>query len=61
MFDTILFLAYTKGTNMSKIKTLEQKLDAIMDYLGIDLYQKEGFEVVERKKEIGFREKKERV
>jgi len=60
LFDTILFFAYTKDMNMSKIKTLEQKLDVIIDYLGIDLYKKEGFEVVERG-ELGFREKKRGV
>lgn len=36
---------------------LEQKLDAIVAYLNIDLYEKQGFEAVERK-ELGFCEKK---
>lgn len=43
---------------MGKIKTLEQKLDAIIEYLGIDLDYREGFEITKHKEEIGFHVKK---
>lgn len=42
---------------MKKIKQMSKKLDAIIEYLGIDLIEKDGYEVVEHK-EMGFSEKK---
>ena len=43
---------------MSKLKQISDKLDAILEYLDIDLVEKSGWEVKEHKKEIGFSEKK---
>lgn len=59
VFDKKAFYAYTKG--MGKIKTLEQKLDAILEYLDIDLDYREGFEVKKHKEEIGFHEREKRI
>lgn len=43
---------------MNKLKQINDKLDAILEYLGVDLVEISGWEVREHKKEIGFSEKK---
>ena len=41
---------------MTKYKELSEKIDAIADYLGIDLV-KGSYRVKERKQDIGFKER----
>ena len=43
---------------MNRLRKVEGQIQAIMDYLGIDLVEKNGWEAVEHKKEMGFCEKK---
>ena len=43
-----------------KLKDIEEKIEAICEYLEIDLEFKEGYEVNKHKQGIGFNEKKGR-
>ena len=43
---------------MGKLKQINEKLDAILEYLDVELIRRNGWEVREHKQEIGFHEKK---